>query len=274
MVYDHLTEATARGARSNRAGRFERLEHSVESDGWDIPEPAPGWKTEVRVEQPRKVITRNNSPDIGFDRSVNPYRGCEHGCIYCFARPTHEWLGHSAGLDFETRLIARPGAPERLAAELSARGYQVRPIAIGTNTDPYQPIERDRRIMRECLKVLRDFRHPVTVTTKGAMIERDLDILSEMAELGLVSAGISVTTLDPGLARRMEPRAPAPRRRLETIRRLGAAGVPVRVMVAPVIPGLTDHEMEAILGAAAEAGAKGAGWIVLRLPYEVAPLFR
>jgi len=274
MVYDPVSEARGRGAVSNRAGRFERVERAVESDGWDIPEPAPGWRTEVRIEQAHRIITRNTSPDLGFDRSLNPYRGCEHGCVYCFARPTHEWLGMSAGLDFETKLIARPNAPERLAAELSAKGYAVRPIAIGTNTDPYQPVERDRGIMRACLEVLRDFRHPVTVTTKGTLIERDLDILGEMAGMGLASAGISVTTLDPGLARRMEPRAPSPKRRLAAIRALAEAGVPVRLMAAPLIPGLTDHELERILEAGAEAGARAAAWIVLRLPFEVSPLFR
>jgi len=274
MVYDPISEARARGARSNRAGRFEAVDRAIEPDGWDIPEPPPDWRTEVRNETARKIITRNTSPDIFFDRSVNPYRGCEHGCVYCYARPTHEYLGMSSGLDFETRLIAKPNAPERLAAELSAKGYSVEPIAIGSNTDPYQPIERDRRIMRGCLTVLRDFRHPVTITTRGALIERDLDILSEMAALGLVHVAVSVTTLDPGLARRMEPRAPAPKRRLAMISALAGAGVPVRVNASPMIPGLTDHELEAILEAAAEAGASAASWILLRLPYEVATLFR
>ncbi len=220
------------------------------------------------------MITYNRSPDLPFDRSINPYRGCEHGCIYCFARPSHAWLGLSAGLDFETRLIARPDAPAILERELRQPGYRVAPIAIGTNTDPYQPIEQGHEIMRGCLQVLRAFRHPVAIVTKGTLIERDLDILSDMAIHGLVRVGISVTTLDAGVSRRMEPRAPAPLRRLKTIRRVAGAGVPVRVMSSPVVPGLTDHEIEKILTAGREAGAQAASWIMLRLPLEVAPLFR
>ena len=231
-------------------------------------------RTEVREERPRKVITHNTSPDISFDRSINPYRGCEHGCVYCFARPSHAYLGLSPGLDFETRLVARPDAPEVLRAELSARGYVPAPIAIGTNTDPYQPIERDRGIMRGILAVLAEFNHPVAIVTKGALIERDIDLLVPMAEMGLVRVGISVTTLDPALCRLLEPRAPAPARRLATIRRLSEAGITVRLMVSPVLPALTDHEIEAILAAGAEAGARAAPSIVLRLPREVAPLFR
>ncbi|NHX27687.1 radical SAM protein, partial [Escherichia coli] len=218
----------------------------------------PPLRTEVRVERPRRVITRNASPDVPFDRSINPYRGCEHGCIYCFARPTHAYLGLSPGLDFETRLIARPEAPELLARELSRPGYRPSVLAIGTNTDPYQPIERDRGIMRGILEVLRDFRHPVAIVTKGTLIERDLDILSEMAAANLMRVGISVTTLDPVLARKMEPRVPAPERRLRTIRALSGAGVGVRVMVAPIIPALTDHELETILRRARHAGASAA----------------
>ena len=209
-----------------------------------------------------------------FDRTLNPYRGCEHGCIYCFARPTHAWLGLSPGLDFETRLVARPSAPDVLARDLRGRGYKAAPLAIGTNTDPYQPVERDRGIMRACLEVLRDFRHPVAIVTKGALIERDIDILSDMAAQGLVRVGISVTTLDERLSRRMEPRAPGPKRRLATIRRLVDAGIPVRVMASPMIPALTDPELEAILSAGAEAGATAASWIMLRLPLEVAPLWQ
>ena len=274
MVYDPLAKARARGADSNVSGRFEPYQRSVESDGWDIPEEPAAVRTEVRVERIRRVITRNTSPDLGFDRSINPYRGCEHGCVYCFARPSHAYLGLSPGMDFETRLIARPNAPERLVAELSARRYRVAPIAIGTNTDPYQPIERDHKIMRRLLKVLRDFHHPVTITTKSTLIERDLDIIADLAAQGLVQVGVSVTTLDPGLSRRLEPRAPVPDRRLTMIRRLSGAGVPVRVMAAPLIPGLTDHELERILEAGNEAGAVAASWILLRLPYEVAELFR
>ncbi|GGO52491.1 radical SAM protein [Roseovarius pacificus] len=246
-----------------------------DSDGWDDEMPEERMAaTVVSEERPRRMITYNRSPDLPFDRSINPYRGCEHGCIYCFARPSHAWLGLSAGLDFETRLIARPDAPAILERELRKPGYRVAPIAIGTNTDPYQPIEQGHEIMRGCLQVLRAFRHPVAVVTKGTLIERDLDILSDMAVHGLVRVGISVTTLDAGVSRSMEPRAPAPRRRLETIRRVSAAGVPVRVMSSPVVPGLTDHEIEKILTAGREAGAQAASWIMLRLPLEVAPLFR
>lgn len=234
------------------------------------------------MESPRKVITRNASPDLNFDRSINPYRGgCEHGCIYCFARPTHAYLGYSAGgLDFETRLIARPIAPDRLRAELlRPPSYDVAPIAIGTNTDPYQPIERRYRVMRGLLEVLSEFRHPVGVVTKGTLIERDLDILGEMGgQAGLAGVGgVSVTTLDNSVSRAMEPRVPAPPlRRLKMIERLAQAGVPVRVMVSPVVPGgLTDHELESILTAARDAGgAVAASYILLRLPGEVGPLFR
>ncbi len=264
----------ARGARSNRAGRFEPRTHVAVDDGWDSACEARLVQTEVRVERPRSALSFNRSPDLPFDRSVNPYRGCEHGCVYCFARPTHAFLNLSPGLDFETRLIARPGIGAVLADELSARGYRVAPVAIGTNTDPYQPCEAEHRVMRDVLEVLRDFNHPVAITTKGTLIERDLDILGPMAAAGLVRVGLSVTTLDPVLSRAMEPRAAAPARRLEVIRRLTAAGVPVRVMVAPVVPGLTDSEMEPILRAAKVAGAVAASWIMLRLPGEVAPLFR
>ncbi len=226
------------------------------------------------MERPRSVITRNTSPDVPFDRSVNPYRGCEHGCVYCFARPSHAYLGLSPGLDFETRLVARPTAPQVLAAELSRKSYSPQPIAIGTNTDPYQPIEKRFRIMRGILEVLRDFGHPVTIVTKGALIERDADLLGELATRGLVRVGISVTSLDRNLARRMEPRAAAPERRLAVIRTLSGAGVPVRVMMAPVIPGLNDHEIERLLEAARDAGAVAAAYVALRLPREVAQLFR
>jgi DNA repair photolyase len=267
-------QARGRGAVSNRAGRFERHAHEGAEDGWDIPEDLPPLRTEVRVERPRSVITRNTSPDVPFDRSINPYRGCEHGCIYCFARPTHAYLGWSPGLDFETKLVARPEAPEVLARELARKGYVPATIAIGTNTDPYQPIEKDWRIMRRLLEVLRDHRHPVSVVTKGTLIERDADILGEMGRMGLARVGISVTTLDPGVARRMEPRVPLPARRIKTIRRLTEAGCPVRVMASPLIPALTDHELEAILAAGREAGAVAASWIMLRLPGEVAELFR
>lgn len=271
---DPFLRLRARGAASNGAGRFEPYESVRESDGWDMPEEERLLRTEVSEERPRSVITRNASPDLPFDRSLNPYRGCEHGCIYCFARPSHGYLGLSAGLDFETRLVARPSAPEVLERELGRKGYVPDVLAIGTNTDPYQPVESRYRIMRRVLQVLSDWNHPVGIVTKGALIERDLDILSGMAGRGLVSVGISVTTLDPGLSRRLEPRAPVPARRLAAMAALAAAGVPVRVMVAPVIPVLTDSELERILEAAAAAGARAASWILLRLPHEVAPLFR
>ena len=263
-----------RGAGFNPDPRFERLSRRAEADGWPREADLPPLRTEVTVERPRQVITRNASPDLGFDRSINPYRGCEHGCIYCFARPSHAWLGLSPGLDFETRLIARPDAPAVLARELSRKGYRPAPIAIGTNTDPYQPVERDRGIMRGLLEVLREFRHPVGVVTKGSLIERDIDILAEMAAQGLAKVGISVTTLDAGLARAMEPRVPSPARRLTTVARLAEAGIPVRLMASPIVPGLTDHEIERIVAAGAESGARAASMIVLRLPREVAPLFR
>jgi DNA repair photolyase len=264
-----------RAAASNRAGRYEALAREAFDDGWpEGREPPPPLRTEVREERARSIITRNASPDVPFDRSVNPYRGCEHGCIYCFARPTHAWLGLSPGLDFETKLIARPDAPALLAAELRRPGYRVAPIAIGTNTDPYQPIERERRIMRGVLEVLAEFRHPVTVTTKGALIARDADILGAMARQGLARAAISVTTLDPVLARRMEPRASAPHARLRAIATLARAGVPTSVLIAPVIPGLNDHEIERVVAAGAQAGATSAGYIVLRMPLEIRELFR
>lgn len=263
-----------RGAASNTQGRFEALAREAVHDGWDIEEDLPTLRTEVSLERPRSVITRNTSPDLSFDRSINPYRGCEHGCIYCFARPSHAFLGLSPGLDFETKLVARPDAPEVLRRELSRPGYVPRTIAIGTNTDPYQPIERQHRIMRRVLEVLSAFRHPVAVVTKGTLIERDADILGEMGLAGLARVGISITTLDPVLARRMEPRVPAPVRRLAAISRLTRAGCPVRVMASPVVPALTDHELEAILAAGAEAGAVAASSIVLRLPREVSELFQ
>ncbi|MWD27407.1 PA0069 family radical SAM protein [Aquicoccus sp. SCR17] len=263
-----------RGAVSNATGRYERETRHREDDGWDLPEEEAPFRTFVTDERPRSLITYNRSPDLPFDRSINPYRGCEHGCIYCFARPSHAWLGLSPGLDFESRLVARPDAPRVLERELRARSYEVAPLAIGTNTDPYQPVEKRRRIMRGCLEVLRDFGHPVAIVTKGSLVERDIDILSDMAGRGLTRVGISLTTLDPRVARLMEPRVPAPARQLETIRRLSAAGIPVRVMTSPLVPGLTDHELEALLQAAAEAGADAASWIMLRLPREVSPLFR
>ncbi|QIZ82420.1 PA0069 family radical SAM protein [Thalassovita gelatinovora] len=263
-----------RAAASNDVSRFERFERTLFADGWDGAEELPKLKTEVSLERPRSMISYNRSPDLPFDRSINPYRGCEHGCIYCFARPSHAYLGLSPGLDFETRLVARPQAPEILDSELRRRSYKVAPLAIGTNTDPYQPVEKEMEITRACLQVLRDFRHPVAIVTKGTLIERDLDILSDMARDGLVRVGISLTTLDPGLSRRMEPRVPQPKRRLAVIRRLSEVGVPVRIMSSPIVPGLSDTEIEALLAAGKDAGASAASWIMLRLPREVSPLFQ
>ena len=263
-----------RGAGMNPGGRFEPTERVVYDDGWTTLEDMPPFRTEVQVERPRTAITRNESPDIPFDRSVNPYRGCEHGCIYCFARPTHAYMGLSAGLDFESKLFAKPDAPRLLERELAKPGYKPRTIAIGTNTDPYQPIEREWRIMRQVLEVLQKANHPVAVVTKSALITRDIDILSAMAEKGLVKVGISVTTLDRKLARTMEPRASTPTRRLEAIRKLSEAGVPTAVMMAPVIPALNDHEIERVLDSGKAAGACEASYVLLRLPLEVSPLFR
>jgi DNA repair photolyase len=263
-----------RGAVSNRVGRFEAFARLAVDDGWDRDEELPPMRTEVAVDASRTVITRNTSPDVPFDRSINPYRGCEHGCVYCFARPSHAFLGLSPGLDFETKLLAKPDAPRLLAAELARPGYRAAPIAIGTNTDPYQPVEKRLKIMRGVLEVLAEARHPVTVVTKGALIERDADILGEMGRAGLAAVGVSLTTLDRRLARAMEPRAAAPERRLAAIRTLADAGCPVRAMVAPVIPGLNDAELEALLAAGRDAGATAASYVMLRLPGEVAQLFR
>ncbi len=264
----------ARGAGSNRTGRYEGTTREAFDDGWQMLEEDRLVATEVRLERPRSALTFNRSPDVPFDRSINPYRGCEHGCIYCFARPTHAFLNLSPGLDFETRLIARPGIAEVLAAELRRPAYKVAPVAIGTNTDPYQPIEREHRLMREVLEVLSAFRHPVWITTRGTLIERDIDLIAPLAAQGLASVSISVTTLDPDLARKMEPRAPAPARRLQIIRAMASAGIPVRVQVSPLIPALTDHELEAVMEAARDSGARHANAIPLRLPQEVAGLFR
>jgi DNA repair photolyase len=263
-----------RGAGLNPSGRFEPMQRETFDDGWQSLEELPPFRTEVQIEKPRTAITRNESPDLSFDRSINPYRGCEHGCIYCFARPTHAYMGLSAGLDFESKLFAKPDAPKLLERELAKPGYKVRVIAIGTNTDPYQPIEKEWRVMRQLLEVLNKANHPVAIVTKSAMILRDLDILTEMAAKNLVRVGISVTTLDRKLARLMEPRASTPTRRLEAIRMLSEAGVRTSVMAAPVIPALNDHELERILDAAKAAGAEEASYVLLRLPLEVSPLFR
>jgi DNA repair photolyase len=263
-----------RGTLSNASGRYEPIARIAFDDGWQSLEELPPFKTTVQADATRKIITRNESPDIGFDRSINPYRGCEHGCVYCFARPTHAYLGLSPGLDFESRLFMKPEAPALLQRELSAPGYTPRTIAIGTNTDPYQPIEKKYEIMRRILEVLERAGHPVGIVTKSALVTRDIDILSRMAERNLVRVAISVTTLDPALARTMEPRAATPPRRLEALRQLSEAGIPTSVMVAPVIPAINDADIERILDAAALAGVKGAGFVLLRLPLEVRDLFK
>ena len=263
-----------RGAQSNASGRYEPLARVAFDDGWQSLDDLPPFSTSVSVDASRKVITRNESPDIGFDRSINPYRGCEHGCIYCFARPTHAYLGLSPGLDFESKLFVKPDAPALLERELSAPNYTPRTIAIGTNTDPYQPIERRYEIMRQILEVLERAGHPVGIVTKSTLVLRDIEILARMAKRNLVKVAISVTTLDPKLARVMEPRAPTPPRRLEALRQLSAAGIPTSVMVAPVIPAINDADIERILDAAAAAGVSGAGYVLLRLPLEVRDLFK
>ncbi|CAN7565896.1 PA0069 family radical SAM protein [Phyllobacterium sp. LjRoot231] len=263
-----------RGAGINPTGRFEAESRHVYDDGWETIEDLPPFKTEVQIEKPRTIITRNDSPDIGFDRSINPYRGCEHGCIYCFARPTHTYMGLSAGLDFESKLFAKPDAAKMLDKELSRPGYAAKTIAIGTNTDPYQPIEKKWRIMRDILQVLEAHQHPVGIVTKSALVMRDQDILARMAEKGLAKVALSVTTLDGKLARTMEPRASTPTRRLQALRSLSDAGIPVSVMVAPIIPGLNDHEIERILDSAHAMGALEAGYVLLRLPLEVSPIFK
>ena len=263
-----------RGAQSNAAGRYEPHAREGFDDGWQSLEDLPPFQTTVALDTARKVITRNDSPDIPFDRSINPYRGCEHGCIYCFARPTHAYLGLSPGLDFESKLFAKPDAHELLERELAAPNYSPRTIAIGTNTDPYQPIERRYEVMRRILTVLERVGHPVGIVTKSALVTRDIDILSRMASRNLVKVAISVTTLDAKLARVTEPRAPTPARRLAALRELGEAGIPTRVMVAPVVPAINDADIERILDAAAAAGVTGAGYVLLRLPLEVRDLFR
>ncbi len=263
-----------RGTLSNASGRYEPLARVAFDDGWQGLEDLPPFKTTVTADTTRKIITRNDSPDISFDRSINPYRGCEHGCVYCFARPTHAYLGLSPGLDFESKLFMKPNAPELLERELSAPGYVPKVIAIGTNTDPYQPIERRYKIMRRILEVLDSAGHPVGIVTKSALVLRDLDILARMAKRDLVKVALSVTTLDAKLARTMEPRAATPQRRLDTLRQLVKAGVPATAMVAPVIPALNDDEIERILEAVAAAGVRHAGYVLLRLPLEVRDLFR
>jgi len=263
-----------RGAASNASGRYEGERRVEVDDGWDSLASLEACKTVVTDETSRTIISRNDSPDISFDRSINPYRGCEHGCVYCYARPTHAYLGHSPGLDFETRLYAKTNAAELLERELAAPGYAAQTIALGAVTDPYQPIERRYEITRALLNVLSRTNHPVGLVTKSGLVTRDIDILAPMAERGLVKVAVSITTLDPKLARAMEPRAATPAKRIETIRMLAAAGIPAVVMVAPIIPGLNDPEIEAILEAAKDAGAVQAGYVTLRLPLELKTLFR
>ncbi|MGZ5985082.1 MAG: PA0069 family radical SAM protein [Caulobacteraceae bacterium] len=268
-------QPNGRGARSNATGRYESLTHEAFDDGWTELDEAPKkLRTVLHLERARKIITTNDSPDIGFDQSINPYRGCEHGCIYCYARPAHAYVGFSPGLDFESQLFFKPDAARLLDKELSRKGYAPRPIHIGGNTDPYQPIERQLRITRQVIEVLDRFNHPFSIITKNGLITRDLDLYGPMAGRNLVRTAVSVTTLDRRLARAMEPRAATPERRMEAIARLSKAGVPCAVSVAPVIPGLNDHEIEAILERAAEAGASGAHFTVLRLPLEIKDLFR
>jgi DNA repair photolyase len=263
-----------RGALSNAVGRYERETRVLVDDGWNADDELPPVKTEVLRDSARTIITRNQSPDISFDQSINPYKGCEHGCIYCFARPTHAYLGLSPGADFESKIFAKPNAAELLARELSAPGYVAKVIAMGTNTDPYQPVEKRLRITRSILEVLYEFRHPVGIVSKSPLILRDLDILAPMAELGLAKVALSITTLDRKLAREMEPRAGTPPRRLQAIRELRKAGVPAGVMFAPVIPALNDEELESVLEASVDAGAMSAGYVLLRLPLEIKDLFR
>ena len=273
VVVEH-ERRKGRGAQSNASGRYEPLARIAFDDGWRSLDELPPFKTTVQADATRKIITRNDSPDIGFDRSINPYRGCEHGCVYCFARPTHAYLGLSPGLDFESKLFVKPEAAELLAKELASPNYSPKIIAIGTNTDPYQPIERRYKVMRRILEVLDRAGHPVGIVTKSALVLRDLDILARMAERNLAKVALSITTLDPELARKMEPRAAAPLRRLETLRALAQAGVPTTVMVAPIIPALNDSEIERILDRAQAAGVREAGYVMLRLPLEVRDLFR
>ncbi|MBC6404179.1 MAG: PA0069 family radical SAM protein [Rhodospirillales bacterium] len=271
-----IIERKGRGAQSNRTGRYEREEREPADDGWEsAAEPLPGEnRTQVSVDSARKVITRNDSPNIGFDRSINPYRGCEHGCIYCFARPSHAYLGLSPGLDFETRLFAKPDAARILRKELARPRYRPDTLVLGANTDPYQPVEKRMEITRQILQVLAEAKHPTCIVSKSDLILRDLDILAPMAKERLVSVAISVTTLDRTLARRMEPRAATPKKRLAAIEGLAAAGVPVGTLFAPVIPALNEPELDAVLAAAAEAGAERAGYVLLRLPLDLKEIFK
>ena len=274
-AFVHPEARRGRGAVTNRAGRYEKDRLSAADDGWNCLDEKPDvLRTQVIRDSTRSILARNTSPDIPFDRSINPYRGCEHGCVYCFARPTHAFLGMSAGLDFESKIFVKPDAADLLENALRKPNYRPQVIAMGTNTDPYQPLEKERKITRSILEVLARFNHPVSIVTKGHLVTRDLDILGPMAAKGLAKVSVSITTLDHRLARSMEPRASTPGKRLDIIRQLKAAGVPAGVMFAPAIPGLNDHEMEAVLEAAHDAGAEEGGYIVLRLPLEVKDLFQ
>jgi DNA repair photolyase len=263
-----------RGAKINPSGRFEQRSEELVDDGWDSLAELPRLKTEIFTETPKTIITRNQSPDISFDRSINPYRGCEHGCVYCYARPAHSYMGLSPGLDFESKLFIKPNAAALLREELTATNYVPKTIALGANTDPYQPIERTYRITRSVIEVLSEFKHPFGIVTKSYSVTRDIDLLAPLAKLGLVKVAISITTLDPKLARAMEPRASTPAKRLAAIEELSKAGIPCVVMIGPIIPGLNDHEIEAILKAAYAAGAREAGYTMLRLPHEVKDIFK
>lgn len=263
-----------RGALSNPAGRYEHRRVDAVDDGWYVEDQPDSVATTVAPDHARTIITTNRSPDVPFEYSINPYRGCEHGCIYCYARPSHAYMGLSAGIDFETRLFYKADAGKLLEAELARPGYVCKPINIGANTDPYQPVERRMLVTRALLEVLARTRHPVSLITKSALVLRDLDLLTDLARDGLVTVAVSITTLSAATKRSLEPRTASPHARLRVVRELNAAGIPTGVMVAPVIPAITDHEMEAILAAAAEAGARSAGYILLRLPHEVKDLFR
>ncbi len=268
------TRRRGRGAISNTTGRFEALTSEITDDGWDSAADLPPIRLEVINETPRSILSRNTSPDIPFDRSINPYRGCEHGCIYCYARPSHAYLGLSPGLDFETKLTAKPDAAALLRKTLDRPGYRPAPLALGANTDPYQPIERNRGITREIVQTLIDYRHPFSITTKSALVTREIDLLREAASLGIVRVAMSVTTLDHRLSRAMEPRASAPQRRFWAMEQLAAGGIPVMAMTAPMIPALNDHEMEKLLERSRDAGATSAGYVAMRLPHEIKTLFR
>jgi len=274
MSKRHPIPLKGRGSASRPDARFQEMQREWVDDGWGSLEALPQKvQTTLEMDSARSIISYNDSPDVGFDRSINPYRGCEHGCIYCFARPSHAWLGLSPGLDFESRLFYKLEAAKLLRKELGKRSYRCAPMAVGINTDAYQPLEKKLQITRQCLEVLSEAHHPIAIVTKSALIERDLDILAPMAERNLVHVAVSLTTLDRELSRRMEPRAASPERRLETIRRLSEAGIPVMAFIAPVIPVLTDHELESLLASAHEAGATAAAYVLLRLPHELKGLF-